>query len=151
MYGVVYDCAWDGDTCRSIRGDAPLLTVYFYLMTTSHANMIGVFNLPAAYVHHDTGLPEAEIERAFTHFEQDNFILRDRDWIFVRRMAEIRMQLQTRDGPLSEKDNRLAKAQALYRTIPSSRLAAAFYDAYKEPLRLKPRLTKPTLVKGGGR
>jgi hypothetical protein len=152
MYSVVYGEAWDGETARSCRGDAALMIVYFYLMTTNHANMIGVFGLPPSYVRHHTGLPESEIERAFDHFEQEGFIQRDRkcDWVFVRRMAEIRLRLAERDEPLSPKDNRLAGVQALYRAIPSDRLAAAFYDTYKEPLRLKPRITKPTLVKGGG-
>lgn len=138
-YSTVYGEAWDSETAKGCRGDAVLLAMFAYLMTTRHANMIGVFSLPWLYIQHDLGLSKEEIERALDHFEHDGFIVRDANLIFVRRMAEVRMSLANRDTPLSKQDNRLKKAHHLYNALQSPKLADAFFDQYQRVLSLKRR------------
>ncbi|HEY0268071.1 MAG TPA: hypothetical protein VGC12_02435, partial [Methyloradius sp.] len=55
-YSKVSGAFWTGKTGKSIRRDMETQIVAMYLMTSPHANMIGVFSLPVGYIQIDTGL-----------------------------------------------------------------------------------------------
>jgi hypothetical protein len=139
-YSTVYGEAWDSRTAKQCRGNPVRLALFAYLMANGHTNMIGVFKLPVAFIQYDLGLPQADIEDALQFFADDGFIVRDvdTDYIFVTRMADVRMQLDTKPA-IDKKDSRWARAMHLYTSIPTAKLAQAFYQRYATKLRLPER------------
>ena len=56
-YATVAPQFWLGKTGRELRKKgAEAQVVSFYLMTSPHANMLGLYYLPILYIAHETGL-----------------------------------------------------------------------------------------------
>ena len=56
-YAKVSPRFWLGETGRELRkAGAEAQVVAFYLMTSPHANMLGLYYLPVLYLAHETGL-----------------------------------------------------------------------------------------------
>ncbi|EAA8947744.1 hypothetical protein B6440_24925, partial [Salmonella enterica] len=56
-YATVSPQFWLGETGRKLRKEgAEVQVVAFYLMTSPHANMLGLYYLPILYLAHETGL-----------------------------------------------------------------------------------------------
>lgn len=55
-YAQVCPQFWLGKTGKKLRGDAEAQLVALYLITSPHANMIGVFHCPMMYIAHETGM-----------------------------------------------------------------------------------------------
>ncbi|MDW5308819.1 hypothetical protein R7J43_21940, partial [Acinetobacter baumannii] len=47
---------WTGTTGKKLRQTHEGLIVAMYLMTSPHANMLGLYYMPLLYVAHETGL-----------------------------------------------------------------------------------------------
>ncbi|ASF48096.1 hypothetical protein [Methylovulum psychrotolerans] len=59
-YGKVSPKFWTGRTGKAIKAEGmEAVLVAMYLMTSPHADMLGVYYLPTVYIAHDTGLPLA--------------------------------------------------------------------------------------------
>ena len=54
-YGIVSPRFWIGETGKKLRGNPNEQVLALYLMTSPHANMIGVFHCPILYMAHETG------------------------------------------------------------------------------------------------
>jgi hypothetical protein len=56
-YARVSPQIWLGETGRKLRGYPEAQIVAYYLLSSPHANMIGLYYLPIIYLAHETGLP----------------------------------------------------------------------------------------------
>ena len=126
-YGVVSPRFWIGATGKALRGNAPAQVLALYLMTSPHANMIGVFHCPLIYMAHETGLGmegaskalQSLIEAGFCTYEESS------ETVFVHRMAAFQI-----GDHLSEQDKRCKGVEREWGNIPSRQLQQAFFAIY---------------------
>jgi hypothetical protein len=128
-YGRVSPQFWLGKTGKGLRGDMEAQMVALYLMTSPHANMIGVYHCPVLYIAHETGLPiegatkglQRLIEAGFCAFDEES------DFVFVHKFAEYQVGPALKPGDLRVKgvENELSK-------LPNSVCAQAFRHEYGE-------------------
>jgi len=132
-YGKVSPQFWIGSTGRAIRGHMEAQIVAFYLMTSPHANMIGVFHCPVPYIAHETGLSiegaskglRRLIEADFCTYEEDS------EYVFVHQFAanQIGERLEASDKRCKGVENELAK-------VPKGQCWRAFRARYAVPFNL---------------
>ena len=126
-YSVVSPRFWIGATGKELRGNAHAQVLALYLMTSPHANMIGVFHCPLIYMAHETGLGmegaskalQSLIEAKFCTYEESS------DTVFVHRMAAFQI-----GDHLSEQDKRCKGVEREWNNIPSRQLQQAFFAIY---------------------
>lgn len=126
-YSVVSPRFWIGATGKELRGNAHAQVLALYLMTSPHANMIGVFHCPLIYMAHETGLGmegaskalQSLIEAKFCTYEESS------ETVFVHRMAAFQIGDQ-----LSEQDKRCKGVEREWNNIPSAQLRQAFFAIY---------------------
>jgi hypothetical protein len=146
-YGVVSPQFWIGKTGKSLRGDMPAQLVALYLMTSPHANMIGVFYVTPGSISEETGLPlegaskalQSLIEAQFCQFDDDT------NEVFVQRMAAFQIGEQ-----LEPKDNRCKGVARELEKVMSDKLRRAFHATYSGAFHLpampgqKPKKASPS-------
>ena len=126
-YGVVSPKFWTQGTGKSLRGDLAAQVVALYLMTSPHANMIGVFYCPIDYIAKETGIPlegaskalQSLIEAGFCRFDEST------EEVFVIRM--VAYQVGER---LEAKDNRCKGIAKELEKVGSDQLRRAFAAIY---------------------
>lgn len=126
-YSVVSPRFWIGATGKELRGNAHAQVLALYLMTSPHANMIGVFHCPLIYMAHETGLGmegaskalQSLIEAKFCTYEESS------ETVFVHRMAAFQI-----GDHLSEQDKRCKGVEREWNNIPSRHLQQAFFAIY---------------------
>ncbi len=118
---------WLGETARAIRCHPEAQIVAYYLLTSPHSNMLGMYCLPLAYISGDTGLPFEGVTKGVTKLVEVGFCDYDKnvDLVLVFKMA----LFQTGDV-LGEKDNNRTMVAKLYAELPESRLLSTFYGIY---------------------
>ena len=139
-YSVVSPRFWIGATGKELRGNAHAQVLALYLMTSPHANMIGVFHCPLIYMAHETGLGmegaskalQSLIEAKFCTYEESS------ETVFVHRMAAFQIGDQ-----LSEQDKRCKGVEREWNNIPSAQLRQAFFAIYSGAFHL-PKQAKKT-------
>src|SRR5205807_2610683 len=91
-----------GQTGKSLRGNAAGQLVALYLMTSPHANMIGVYYCPIDTIAKETGLSMEGASEALRSLEAANYCQFDpaTEEAFVTRMAAFQVgeQLEARDN-----------------------------------------------------
>ncbi len=126
-YGIVSPRFWIGDTGKALRGNAGAQVLALYLMTSPHANMIGVFHCPVLYMAHETGLGmegaskalQSLIEADFCTFEEGS------ETVFVHRMASYQVGEVLKDG-----DNRIKAVIREWSSVANLQLRQAFAARY---------------------
>lgn len=129
-YSKVTPRFWIGKTGRALRGHPEAQIVAAYLITSPHANMIGMYHLPIAYIANDTGLSlegatkglQRALEAGIGAYDFDAEVV----WIF--KMAEYQI-----DIALSPNDNRVKGIEREYANVPENKYLSAFYDMYSGP------------------
>lgn len=126
-YGKVAPQFWTGTTGKALKAAGPeAVIVAMYLMTSPHANMIGVYYLPTLYLAHETGLGEGAlkglqrcIEAGFCTYDKAS------EYVFVHSMAKFQIaeSLKREDKRCKGVENELAR-------VPSALLRKAFSDIY---------------------
>lgn len=132
-YAQVCPQFWLGKTGKKLRGDAEAQLVALYLITSPHANMIGVFHCPMMYIAHETGLSmegaskglRRVVEEGFCSFDDEN------ELVWVHEMARFQIGDQ-----LSPKDNRVKSTDREFQKIPECQIRQAFYRKYKDAFHL---------------
>jgi hypothetical protein len=113
-YAKVSPQFWTGKTGKALKAAGhEAVIVGMYLMTSPHANMIGLYHCPLVYIAHDTGLGfegaskglASAIEAGFCTFEADS------DYVFVHEFAayQIGDELEAKDNRVKGVANELAK------------------------------------------
>ena len=79
-YATVAPQFWLGKTGRELRKKgAEAQVVSFYLMTSPHANMLGLYYLPILYIAHETGLGLEGASKGLRSQDQDQDQEQDKD------------------------------------------------------------------------
>ena len=138
-YSVVSPRFWIGATGKELRGNPPAQVLALYLMTSPHANMIGVFHCPLIYMAHETGLGmegaskalQSLIEAKFCTYEESS------ETVFVHRMAAFQVGDQ-----LSAQDKRCKGVEREWSNIPSRHLQQAFFAIYSVAFHLPKTVEK---------
>lgn len=126
-YGSVSPQFWIGKTGKQLRGNAESQVLALYLMTSPHANMIGVFHCPVMYMAHETGLGLEGASKALASLVEAGFCLYDdeSETVFVIRMAAHQV-----GENLKADDNKVKGVQKEVAKITVASLKKAFVDEY---------------------
>lgn len=137
-YGKVSPQFWTGGTGKTLRRDPDAQRVAFYLMTSPHANMIGVYHLPVVYVANDVGIPLQGASEALARLSEAGFCTYSEgsEWVFVHNFAEHQVGEALKPG-----DNRLLGISRELAKVADAALQLAFWEKYAEVYRL-PELPK---------
>jgi hypothetical protein len=126
-YGAVSPKFWTGGTGKALRGDAQAQLVALYLMTSPHANMIGVYYCPVDYIAKETGLSIEGASEALRRLSKEDFCTYDAEaeWVFVHNFAanQIGESLKPDDKRVKGIANEIAK-------VPNGLCLAAFKARY---------------------
>lgn len=126
-YSKVSGTFWTGKTGRGLRGDMQTQLVALYLMTSPHANMIGVFHCPVIYIAHETGSPLEGAIKGLKKLCEGGFCAYDEDseTVWVHEMAKFQI-----GDDLKPNDNRVKDIQKQYESMPESRIKSGFLEKY---------------------
>lgn len=132
-YGKVSPQFWVGKTGKSLRGNQEAQIVALYLMTSPHANMIGVYYCPVEYIAKETGLTLEGASKALQSLSEADFCTfeAESEYIFVHQFArnQIGEELKATDKRVQGVVNELAK-------VPKGQCWQAFRARYAFPYNL---------------
>ncbi|HUW38597.1 MAG TPA: hypothetical protein VMV91_14830 [Rhodocyclaceae bacterium] len=124
---------WIGTTGKKLRGDPEAQVVAFYLISSPHANMLGLYYLPMAYLCHETGLSQEGASKALRRVRELGFCEYDEEtemvWVIEAARFQIADQLNPSDKQTIGISNELMK-------LPRTKLAAGFAEKYRDPFHL---------------
>ena len=128
-YAKISSKFWSGSTGRAIRGDTNAQIVALYLLTSPHANGIGVFHCPPLYISYETGIPLEGALKGLERLSEVGFLTLDKgsEWVWIHEMLSYHM-----GDDLKPNDNRIKHIIKLYHNIPESLIKSSFYEKYKE-------------------
>lgn len=132
-YGKVSPRFWNGKTGKALRGDPEAQLLALYLITSPHANMIGVFHCPVMYMAHETGLSEEGASEALQRLIEAQFCTFEgvEELVWVHEMACFQIA-----PSLSPKDKQCVGIARQYEQIPDRHIRHGFYERYKDAFHL---------------
>jgi len=132
-YGKVSPQFWVGKTGKALRGNLEAQVVALYLMTSPHANMIGVYYCPIEYIAKETGVPLEVASKALQCLIDADFCTFDAEseYVFVHKFAEHQLgaELKASDKRVQGVVNELAK-------VPKGQCWQSFRARYSVPYNL---------------
>lgn len=144
-YGVVKPSFWTGRTGRELRHHHDAQAVALYLMTSPHANIIGVFRCPIGYIAAETGRPIEGASKGLLKLVDMGFCTVDpeTETVWVHEMARFQI-----GETLNGKDKRVKHVARFFADIENLRIKWAFFEKYGSAYQLivptEPRpLTSP--------
>ena len=145
-YGKVAPTFWTGHTGKQIRAMGPEAQVIaLYLMTSPHANMLGLYYLPLPYIAHETGSPFEGASKALLSLSEASFCTYDPDteMVFVHEMAKYQI-----GDELKPNDKRVVGIEKELSKLPKSKLIGDFLERYAGPFKLSMNGKKPRASEG---
>jgi len=126
-YSKVSPRRWTGDTGRALRGQLEAQVVVDYLLTCQHANMLGVYYLPIAYLSVDTGMTIEGAWKGLRRAIEVGFCSYDEaaEVVWVHNMARDQI-----GDFLKSKDLRVSGVQREYDSLPNNAFLGRFFDLY---------------------
>ena len=140
-YGKVAPQFWTGATGKELRAHGhEAVIVGLYLMTSPHANMIGLYYLPVLYIAHETGLGLEGARKGLQRACEAGFCTYDdtSEYVFVHAMARFQIA-----PSLKPADNRCKGVVSDLEKCPNPLFRRAFFDLYGEAFHI------PESVVGG--
>lgn len=128
-YATVSPQFWLGRTGRELRSaGAEAQVVAFYLMTSPHANMLGLYYLPVLYLAHETGLGLEGASKGLDRAIKAGFCSYDEhsEMVWVHEMAGYQVGRSLKPG-----DNRCAGVRNEYASLPENPFLPGFFDRYQ--------------------
>lgn len=127
-YASVSPQFWIGETGKSLRGNPEAQVLALYLMTSPHANMIGVFHCPVLYMAHETGLGIEGASKGLARLIEAGFCEYDEasETVFVVKMAAFQVGAQ-----LKRDDKKVLGIQRAYQNIAVTRMKSRFFQVYR--------------------
>lgn len=126
-YGKVSPQFWIGKTGKALRGNPNAQLLALYLMTSPHANMIGVYPCPIVYMAHETGMTIEGASEALRCLIEVDFCTFDADdeYVFVHEFAahQVGESLDPKDKRCKGVENELFK-------VPKNQCWQAFTARY---------------------
>jgi len=134
-YAIVPSKFWITPLAKKLRGNPAAQVVALYLTTGPHANMIGLYHCPIAYIAQDAGIPFEGASEALASLVEAGYCDHDSDadFVFVRDMA--REQI---GESLAPADNRVKAVIKQWQACPSDALKHRFHDRYASAFSLPP-------------
>ena len=123
---------WIGETGKVINQlGCETQLVALYLMTNSHANLLGMYYLPQIFIAHETGIPFTEVTKALQNLFKIKFCSYDSklEYVWVHEMA-----LYQVDGL---NHNQVREINKSYHLLPNLSFLKDFYAKYKDRLLLE--------------
>ncbi|MCI7949269.1 DNA-binding protein [Klebsiella pneumoniae] len=148
-YATVAPQFWLGKTGRELRKKgAEAQVVSFYLMTSPHANMLGLYYLPILYIAHETGLGlegaskglKSAIEAGFCSYDEDT------EMVWVHEMAAYQVGKALKAG-----DNRCAGVRNEYASLTENSFLSSFYERYKNDFHLDVKRETCRILEGASK
>lgn len=127
-YSKVSPQFWIGKTGKALRKHGfEAQMVGLYLLTSPHANMLGLYYVPQTYIAHETGLGmegatkglQGCIEAGFCKYDEDS------EMVWVIEMARFQIADQ-----LNPNDKQCKGVQNEYDSLPENPFLPAFFDMY---------------------
>ena len=127
-YGKVSPQFWIGQTGKKLRAEGmEAQIVAMYLMTSPHANMLGLYYCPAMFIAHETGLDlegatkglQSAIKAGFYDYDEET------EMVWVYEMAHYQIA-----ETLTGKDLRIKGVQNEYDSLPENPYLERFFDKY---------------------
>ncbi|WFU09097.1 hypothetical protein QA646_17785 [Rhizobium sp. CB3090] len=118
---------WQADL-KSVRGDLDAIAVHYHLTTSGHANMLGLYYVPVAYMAHEIGCPIEGASKGLSSLIQAGICAYDyeRDLVWVCEMASDQIAPQ-----LSPKDKRVRGIAEQLSMLPICLTTLGFYGKYR--------------------
>ena len=134
-YGKVSPQFWTGATGKAIKAHGPeAVVVALYLMTSPHANMIGLYHLPVMYLAHETGMTIEGASKGLARCSEALLCSYDEatEHVWVHEMARFQIAdtLLLKDKRCKGVANELAK-------LPETPLKQGFLNRYAEAFHLE--------------
>jgi hypothetical protein len=130
-YSKVSGAFWTGSTGKALRGDAEAQLVCLYLMTSPHANLIGVYHCPVLYIAHETGLSIEGASKGLRRAIEGGFCTYDEasEVVFVHAFARYQL-LEGLAEALKPGDKRVVAVLKAVSQIAEPSIRAAFVAHY---------------------
>lgn len=134
-YAIITPQFWIGQTGKAIKkAGIDAQVVALYLLSSPHANMLGLYHLPVAYIAADIGCPlegaskglRSLIEAGFCEYDDEAEV------VWVHEMAKFQI-----GESLKADDKRCSGVQNQYNGIPENRFLSAFFEKYEHAFNLK--------------
>jgi hypothetical protein len=145
-YAKISPQFWIGSTGRKLRDAGPKATlVAVYLISSPHANMLGLYYLPELYIAHETGLGIEGASEGLRRVIEAGFCAYDAasEVVFVYEMACFQVAAQ-----LAVRDKRCIGIQREYDALPDNPFLPMFYEKYGGAFHLKNRRDAASPSKG---
>ncbi|MGG7180286.1 hypothetical protein [Klebsiella aerogenes] len=129
-YGKVSPHFWIGRTGKELRQAGPeSQLVALYLLTSPHANMIGLYYMPLAFLSHETGLTMEGAKKGLNSAIKAGFCKYDEhsEMVWVIEMATHQIGEALKPG-----DKRCAGVQNEYNKLSDNLFLSEFYDKYSK-------------------
>ncbi len=123
---------WQADL-KAVRGDLEAIAVHYHLTTSGHANMLGLYYLPVAYIAHEVGFTQEGASKGLLALISADICSYDfeRDIVWVHDMAADQIAPQ-----LSPKDKRVKGIADQLSMLPMCKITLGFYSKYRLPFHL---------------
>lgn len=131
-YASIPPRIWQSDI-KAVRGDLEAIAVHYHLTTCGHANMIGLYYIPVAYISHEIGFPMEGASKGLNSLIQAGLCSYDfdKDLVWVHDMASDQVAPQ-----LSPKDKRVSGIAGQLAMFPICPITLGFYAKYRVPYHL---------------
>lgn len=126
-YASIPPRVWQADL-KAVRGKLEAIAVHYHLTTSGHANMLGLYYLPVAYIAHEIGLPQEGASKGLLALIEANICSYDfeREIVWVHDMAADQIAPQ-----LSPKDKRVKGIADQLAMLPICKITLGFYAKYR--------------------
>jgi len=134
-YAKVSPQFWIGPTGKRLRAAGPdAQIVAMYLMTSPHANMLGMYYCPLMFIAHETGLTLEGASKGLLSASEAGFCEYDSDSevVWVIEMATYQIA-----SDLSGKDLRIKGVQNEYNALPENPYLVRFFEKYGEAFKME--------------
>lgn len=134
-YAKVSPQFWIGQTGKRLRSSGfEAQIVAMYLMTSPHANMLGLFYCPEMFIAHETGLGFEGASKGLQRCFEAGFCEYDKasEVVWVYEMATYQIAVE-----LTGKDLRIKGVQNEYDAIPENPYLARFFAKYGEAFKME--------------
>jgi hypothetical protein len=123
---------WQADL-KAVRGDLEAIAVHYHLTTSSHANMLGLYYVPVAYIAHEIGISQEGASKGLRSLIQADLCAYDfdKDLVWVRDMASDQIAPH-----LSPKDKRVKGIAEQLAMLPICAITLGFFQKYRVPYHL---------------
>jgi hypothetical protein len=140
-YVKVSPAIWTGETGREIRAAGPeAIVCAFYLMSSPHADPLGIYSIPMLYIAHETGLGMEGASKGLRSCIEAGFCSYDEaaEVVWVHEMAAFQIAAALKRTERGG-DKRIKWVNSSYEKLPKCEFLGDFFDKYAGAFHLERR------------